>query len=156
MFRIIDHYAPNFSSSVIGRDVLSPWDLEQVFGLTGGVRAVPAAKRGRLVRLTCGTPLFARKSIVAFPEHLPWQHGSAPALLQPARRERVRLHDAAGRLLPLRQWRTPWLVHLSTCFVPTHRLIALVYKVFVPYNPGGGVMGAAGRNAAAVALRYRQ
>jgi len=43
VFRIIDHYAPNFSSSVIGRDVLSPWDLEQIFGLTGGVRAVPAA-----------------------------------------------------------------------------------------------------------------
>ena len=37
--RIIDtvnEYAPNFKASIIGRQVLSPWDLEQVFGLTGG------------------------------------------------------------------------------------------------------------------------
>jgi hypothetical protein len=39
VFSIIDQYAPNFSASVVGRDVLSPWDLEQTFGLTGGVRA---------------------------------------------------------------------------------------------------------------------
>lgn len=36
MFSIIDRYAPNFSASVIGRDVLSPLDLERIFGLTGG------------------------------------------------------------------------------------------------------------------------
>ena len=37
--RIIDtvnEYAPNFKASILGRQVLSPWDLEQVFGLTGG------------------------------------------------------------------------------------------------------------------------
>ena len=38
VFRIIDQYAPNFSASVIGRDVLSAWDLENILGLTGGVR----------------------------------------------------------------------------------------------------------------------
>ena len=32
----VNAYAPNFKSSIIGRQVLSPWDLEQVFGLTGG------------------------------------------------------------------------------------------------------------------------
>jgi phytoene dehydrogenase-like protein len=36
VFKIIDEYCPNFSSSVIGRDVLSPWDLEQIFGLHKG------------------------------------------------------------------------------------------------------------------------
>ena len=66
VFGIIDHYAPNFSSSVIGRDVLSPWDLEQVFGLTGGVRAVPSAKCRGLVRLTCGTPLLPERVLLRF------------------------------------------------------------------------------------------
>ena len=36
VFAIIDEYAPNFSKSVIGRDVVSPLDLEREFGLTGG------------------------------------------------------------------------------------------------------------------------
>jgi phytoene dehydrogenase-like protein len=29
-------YAPNIRKAIIAREVLSPWDLEQVFGLTGG------------------------------------------------------------------------------------------------------------------------
>ena len=29
-------YAPNIKSAIIAREVLSPWDLEQEFGLTGG------------------------------------------------------------------------------------------------------------------------
>jgi phytoene dehydrogenase-like protein len=36
MIETVDHYAPGFKSSVVGRQVLSPFDLEQVFGLTGG------------------------------------------------------------------------------------------------------------------------
>jgi phytoene dehydrogenase-like protein len=35
-FDIVDEYAPNFKRSVIGRQVLSPVDLERVFNLTGG------------------------------------------------------------------------------------------------------------------------
>jgi phytoene dehydrogenase-like protein len=35
-FDLLDEYAPNFKRSVIGRQVLSPLDLERVFGLTGG------------------------------------------------------------------------------------------------------------------------
>jgi phytoene dehydrogenase-like protein len=35
-FHLVDQYAPGFSQSVIARDVLSPWDLEQIFGLPGG------------------------------------------------------------------------------------------------------------------------
>lgn len=37
MFSQIDEYAPNFSSSIIGHEVLTPPDLEKTFGLTGGV-----------------------------------------------------------------------------------------------------------------------
>ncbi len=35
-FDILNEYAPNFKQSVIARQVLSPVDLEKVFGLTGG------------------------------------------------------------------------------------------------------------------------
>ncbi|HEX6107715.1 MAG TPA: NAD(P)/FAD-dependent oxidoreductase [Gemmatimonadales bacterium] len=35
-FALMDQYAPNFSRSVVARQVLSPVDLEQRFGLTGG------------------------------------------------------------------------------------------------------------------------
>jgi phytoene dehydrogenase-like protein len=36
MIATVDSYAPGFEASVIGRQALSPLDLEQVFGLTGG------------------------------------------------------------------------------------------------------------------------
>ncbi len=35
-FDLLNEYAPNFKRSVVGRQVLSPLDLERVFGLTGG------------------------------------------------------------------------------------------------------------------------
>jgi phytoene dehydrogenase-like protein len=35
-FDIVDEYAPNFTSSVIDRQVLAPPDLERIFNLTGG------------------------------------------------------------------------------------------------------------------------
>jgi phytoene dehydrogenase-like protein len=34
-FSLIDEYAPGFSSSVVGYDMLTPPDLEREFGLTG-------------------------------------------------------------------------------------------------------------------------
>ncbi|XP_061192846.1 pyridine nucleotide-disulfide oxidoreductase domain-containing protein 2-like [Saccostrea echinata] len=36
VFDIVEQYAPGFKESVVGRDILTPPDLEQVFGLTGG------------------------------------------------------------------------------------------------------------------------
>jgi phytoene dehydrogenase-like protein len=36
MIATVDRYAPGFKASVLGRQALSPLDLEQVFGLTGG------------------------------------------------------------------------------------------------------------------------
>nr|CDJ97108.1 pyridine nucleotide-disulfide oxidoreductase [Haemonchus contortus] len=36
LFNEIDCYAPNFSSSVVGYEVLPPPDIERIFGLTGG------------------------------------------------------------------------------------------------------------------------
>ena len=36
MVETVDRYAPGFKASVVGRQVLSPLDLERIFGLTGG------------------------------------------------------------------------------------------------------------------------
>jgi phytoene dehydrogenase-like protein len=36
MIETVDRYAPGFKASIVGRQALSPFDLEQVFGLTGG------------------------------------------------------------------------------------------------------------------------
>ena len=35
-FEIVEHYCPGFIASVIGRDVLSPLDLERILGLHRG------------------------------------------------------------------------------------------------------------------------
>lgn len=37
VFDNIEDYCPGFKSSVIGRDILPPPELERIFGLTGGV-----------------------------------------------------------------------------------------------------------------------
>lgn len=36
MIGTVEHYAPGFAASVLGRQILTPLDLERVFGLTGG------------------------------------------------------------------------------------------------------------------------
>lgn len=36
VFSWIEQYAPGFKSSIVGKDVLTPPDLERIFGLTGG------------------------------------------------------------------------------------------------------------------------
>lgn len=88
-FALLDEYAPNFSSSVIARQVLTPPDLERTFGLTGGNIFQGAMT---LPHLFCFRPVAG------------W----------------------AG-------YRTP-IEGLYLCGAAAH--------------PGGGVMGAAGRNAA--------
>ncbi|XP_062010843.1 uncharacterized protein LOC133727254 [Rosa rugosa] len=92
-FTLIDEYAPGFSSSVIGYDMLTPPDLEREIGLTGG-------------------NIF---------------HGAMGL-------------DSLFLMRPVKGWsnyRTP-LPGLYLCGSGAH--------------PGGGVMGAPGRNAARVAL----
>ncbi|XP_075655776.1 uncharacterized protein LOC142625908 isoform X2 [Castanea sativa] len=93
-FNLIDEYAPGFSSSVIGYDMLTPPDLEREFGLTGG-------------------NIF---------------HGAMGL-------------DSLFLMRPIKGWsdhRTP-IRGLYMCGSGSH--------------PGGGVMGAPGRNAAHVVLR---
>jgi phytoene dehydrogenase-like protein len=91
---LVDEVAPGFSASVLHRDVLTPPDLEEVFGLTGGHIFHGAMTLDRMLFL---------------------------------------------RPMPgLARYRTP--IHgLWLCGAGTH--------------PGGGVMGACGRNAAREILR---
>lgn len=44
VFDSIEEYAPGFKSSVVGRDILTPPDLEKTFGLTGGVSRYNSAR----------------------------------------------------------------------------------------------------------------
>lgn len=93
-FRLIDEYAPGFSSSVISYDMLTPPDLEREIGLTGG-------------------NIF---------------HGAMGL-------------DSLFLMRPVKGWsnyRSP-LKGLYLCGSGAH--------------PGGGVMGAPGRNAAQVVLQ---
>ncbi|WVZ26671.1 hypothetical protein V8G54_005215 [Vigna mungo] len=93
-FTLIDEYAPGFSTSIIGYDMLTPPDLERVIGLTGG-------------------NIF---------------HGAMGL-------------DSLFLMRPAKGWsnyKTP-LQGLYLCGSGAH--------------PGGGVMGAPGRNAARVVLQ---
>ncbi|XP_069317241.1 pyridine nucleotide-disulfide oxidoreductase domain-containing protein 2 [Eulemur rufifrons] len=94
VFDWIEAYAPGFKASVVGRDILTPPDLERIFGLPGGNIFHGAMSLDQLY--------FARP---------------------------VPLHS--GYRCPLRG--------LYLCGSGAH--------------PGGGVMGAAGRNAAHVVFR---
>jgi len=94
VFSVIDEYAPGFSKAIIGKDVLTPVDLEKIFGLTGG-------------------NIF---------------HGSMGM-------------DQLYWMRPVPGWsnyKTP-IPKLYLCGAGTH--------------PGGGVMGASGRNAAHKIMR---
>ncbi|EPS67844.1 hypothetical protein M569_06929, partial [Genlisea aurea] len=93
-FELIEEYAPGFKSSIIDYDMLTPPDLERVFGLKGG-------------------NIF---------------HGAMGL-------------DSLFLMRPMKRWssyRTP-VRGLYLCGSGTH--------------PGGGVMGAPGRNAAKVVVR---
>ncbi|XP_062501517.1 pyridine nucleotide-disulfide oxidoreductase domain-containing protein 2-like [Corticium candelabrum] len=97
VFSVIEEYAPGFTSSILGFDILTPPDLENVFGLTGGNIFHGAMGLHQLY--------FARPT---------------PAYCN---------------------YRSP-IRGLYLCGSGTH--------------PGGGVMGASGRNAALTALQDLQ
>ena len=56
-FALLDEYAPNFSRSVLARQVLTPLDIERVFGLTGGNIFQGAMTPGQLFSLPPGAGL---------------------------------------------------------------------------------------------------
>ena len=55
VFDNIAQYAPGFKDSIVGYDILTPPDLERIFGLTGGV--------SQRLFTRCGTPVTATKTL---------------------------------------------------------------------------------------------
>lgn len=49
VYSIIDEYAPGFSESIIGQDILTPPDLERLLNLTGE----PLVSTGKADRIVC-------------------------------------------------------------------------------------------------------
>jgi phytoene dehydrogenase-like protein len=94
VFRHVERYCPGFSDSVLHRDVLSPLDLERIFGLHEG-----------------------------------------------------NIYHGAHRIDQIAFWRPA--VGFASYRTPVKNL----YMCGAGCHPGGGVMGAAGRNAASVVLR---
>lgn len=64
-FDWVEKYAPGFKKSVVGRDVLTPPDLERIFGLTGGVRTLRTFKCQHRVSLTHAIVHQTRKSFAS-------------------------------------------------------------------------------------------
>jgi phytoene dehydrogenase-like protein len=95
-FDILNEYAPNFKQSVIARQILTPVDLERIYGLTGG-----NIFQGSMSL----SSMFSLRPVAGFC-----------------------------------QYRTP---------------IAGLYLCGAAAHPGGGVLGAAGWNAAREMLRDR-
>ncbi|RLV88156.1 hypothetical protein DV515_00015584, partial [Chloebia gouldiae] len=87
VFDCVEDYAPGFKASVIGRDILTPPDLERIFGLPGGVGTMGvnsehhsgASASGHM---GLGQAQLTHKALLA--EHLPWRDVSGPAVLHPA------------------------------------------------------------------------
>ncbi|XP_030900516.2 pyridine nucleotide-disulfide oxidoreductase domain-containing protein 2 isoform X2 [Melopsittacus undulatus] len=85
VFDCIEAYAPGFKASVIGRDILTPPDLESIFGLPGGV------------------------------EHLPWRDVSGPTVLCPASTILLRLQVPNSRLVSVWKWSPSWRRSDGSC-----------------------------------------
>ena len=105
MIATVDRYAPGFKASVIGRQALSPLDLEQTFGLLGGDishgvdvarPAVLGAADARLCRLSWAA---ARASIIAAPARIP----AAASPARPATMPRTRSSPTGAGAAPWRR-----------------------------------------------------
>ncbi|GMN26316.1 hypothetical protein TIFTF001_046044 [Ficus carica] len=136
-FNMIDEYAPGFCSSVIGYDMLTPPDLEREFGLTENrIEFDSVAECPQLLK-------FDGNALV----HMMYARWKGTYLKQQRSTSGGNIfHGAMGLdslflLRPVKGWsnyRTP-VKGLYMCGSGSH--------------PGGGVMGAPGRNAAFVVLQ---
>lgn len=63
VFDCIEAYAPGFKSSVLARDILTPPDLEKIFGLPGGVSGALGPPDTHLPTCLPGWPPWALPSL---------------------------------------------------------------------------------------------
>ena len=94
MIATVDRYAPGFKASVLGRQILTPLDLEREFGLIGGDIFHGALS---LNQLFSARPMLAMRTIAA---PLPGLYCAAPARIRaaasPARRATTRRGRSCG------------------------------------------------------------
>ena len=110
VFNCIEEYAPGFKQLVVGKEVLTPPDLERIFGLTGGVSPLPLPLSSPFSPLSfpshptllpflssltppllpsfcclhrCLVCTFQSKHLLYPPEYIPWFHVIGPALHVP-------------------------------------------------------------------------
>ncbi|XP_064572782.1 pyridine nucleotide-disulfide oxidoreductase domain-containing protein 2 isoform X3 [Zonotrichia leucophrys gambelii] len=69
VFDCIEDYAPGFKASVIGRDILTPPDLERIFGLPGGVGTITSSMEGCLWT-SCTSPGQYHPTLATGPQFL--------------------------------------------------------------------------------------
>lgn len=105
VFDCIEAYAPGFKVSVIGRDILTPPDLERIFGLPGGVGASGLGSEQRSCASWGGDTVH---TWALFAEHLSWRDVSGPALLHPTSTILLDLPVSSPRLIPVRERSPPW------------------------------------------------
>ncbi|KAG8523508.1 Pyridine nucleotide-disulfide oxidoreductase domain-containing protein 2 [Galemys pyrenaicus] len=134
VFDCVEAYAPGFKASVVGRDILTPPDLERIFGLPGGNIFHGAMALSQLY--------FAR-----------------PVPLHSSYRCPLRGLYLCGSGAHPGEWPWPLVLaqawpcrSLARCRRARERGLSRA-PVQSDSLPGGGVMGAAGRNAAHVAFR---
>lgn len=104
VFDCIEAYAPGFKASVIGRDILTPPDLERIFGLPGGVGDSVLGSEQHSCASWGGDTAHTR---ALFAEHLSWRDVSGPALLHPASAILLNIPDPGPRLIPMWEWSPP-------------------------------------------------
>lgn len=105
VFDCIEAYAPGFKVSVIGRDILTPPDLERIFGLPGGVGSSGLGSEQRSCASWGGDTAH---TWALFAEHLSWRDVPGPALLHPTSTILLDLPVSSPRLIPVRERSPPW------------------------------------------------
>ena len=81
VFDCIEEYAPGFKQLVVGKEVLTPPDLERIFGLTGGVSYLPPSYPSLPYFLNTLEPLYILlPHTLTIIECIPWLHVIGPAL----------------------------------------------------------------------------
>ena len=95
MIDTVERYAPGFKASILGRQMLSPLDLERTFGLTGGDIFHGALSLDQIVlgAADAGLCRLSRRRVRAF---IIAAQARIPAAASPARRATTRRARSCG------------------------------------------------------------
>jgi hypothetical protein len=101
---LIEEYAPGFKNSILHRQILTPFDLEQEYGLTGGHSTMPkwlSTKSSSCARFPVGRAITRRSKIFtsAVPARIPAAAlPASPAITPPRKSSRIVLAKSSFHL----------------------------------------------------------